>query len=245
MSNLEYISPAGLRIDGRRPNEIRHISFKMNMFPKASGSCYYEQGNTKVIVTVYGPREVQRGQALNDRAIVHCEYSMATFATGERRPRGKGDRRSVEISNLLQKTFESVILIDKYPRTQIDIFAQVIQSDGGTRCACINAATLALIDAGIPLNDFVVACAAGYLNSTPLCDLNFVEDSAGGPDLSVAYLPTSTNLAMVQMDSKVNIEHFEKILQCAMDGAKQIHQILVKRVEERVQELAKKRGLIK
>jgi len=177
------------------------------------------------------------------RAVINCEYSMATFATGERRPRGKGDRRSMEISQLLQKTLESVVLVEKFPRTQIDVFAHVIQADGGTRCACLNAATLALMDAGIPLKDFVVSCAAGYLDNTPLCDLNFVEDSAGGPDLPIAYLPTSGNVAMIQMDSKVSLDHFENILETAIQGAKQIYSILQRGVEERVKELAKSKGL--
>jgi len=55
-----------------------------------------------------------------------------------------------------------------FPRTQIDIYLQVLQADGGTRCAAINAATLALMDAGIPMKDFVVACSAGYINNTPI-----------------------------------------------------------------------------
>uniref|UniRef100_A0A7N1A7J9 Exoribonuclease phosphorolytic domain-containing protein n=1 Tax=Kalanchoe fedtschenkoi TaxID=63787 RepID=A0A7N1A7J9_KALFE len=71
-------------------------------------------------------------------------------------------RRSTEISLVIRQTMEACILTHLMPRSQIGIFVQVLQADGGTRSACINAATLALNDAGIPMSD------AGYLNNTPL-----------------------------------------------------------------------------
>jgi exosome complex component RRP41 len=82
---------------------------------------------------------------------------------------------------------------------QIDIFVQVLQADGGTRAACINAASMALADAGIPMRDLVVSCAAGYLNSTPLLDLNYIEDSGGGPDLTVGIFPKLDKVSLLQV----------------------------------------------
>ena len=93
---------------------------------------------------------------------------MASFSTGEHKKKTKGGRRQAEISLIIQQVFESVIMTELAPRSQIDIYLQVIQADGGTRCACINAACLAVIDAGIPMKDFVVACAAGYYDKTPI-----------------------------------------------------------------------------
>jgi len=78
----------------------------------------------------------------------------------------------MEISLLLKQTFEQVIRVERFPRSQIDINVHVLSADGGTRCACINAITLALIDAGIPMKDMVVACAAGMVSETPILDLN-------------------------------------------------------------------------
>jgi len=87
------LSPEGLRIDGRRANELRKIRCKIGLFSRADGSAYYEQGNTKVIAAVYGPREVEvRSQMKHDRAIINCEYFMATFSTGDRKKKAKGDR---------------------------------------------------------------------------------------------------------------------------------------------------------
>nr|GMC58337.1 exosome complex component RRP41 homolog [Ipomoea batatas]GMC68517.1 exosome complex component RRP41 homolog [Ipomoea batatas] len=166
---MEYVSPEGLRLDGRRPLEMRQLRAEIGAVARADGSAVFEMGNTKVIAAVYGPREVQnRSQQINDQALVRCEYSMANFSTGDRMRKPKGDRRSTEISLVIRQTMEACILTHLMPRSQIDIFVQVIQADGGTRSACINAATLALADAGIPMRDIVTSCSAGYLNSTPL-----------------------------------------------------------------------------
>eukprot|EP01102_Stenamoeba_stenopodia_P022610 TRINITY_DN9502_c0_g1_i1.p1 TRINITY_DN9502_c0_g1~~TRINITY_DN9502_c0_g1_i1.p1 ORF type:complete len:250 (+),score=48.24 TRINITY_DN9502_c0_g1_i1:154-903(+) len=248
MSNkIEFITPEGLRTDGRRPKELRNIRCKLGLFSRADGSAYFEQGNTKALATVYGPREVpayRRASSLHDRAIINCEYSMATFSTGERKRKTKGDRRATEISLVIRQTFESVIMTHLFPRSQISIYIQILQADGGTRCAGINAATLALINAGIPMREFVTSCAAGCINNIPILDLNFLEDSAGGPDLPIAYLPSSNKVTMLQMDSKLNLEQFEKVVQLAADGCKKIHEILVKEVEKYTLELVESRGLL-
>ena len=86
-------------MDGRRANELRKVKCKMGLFDKADGSAYFEQGNTKVVAVVYGPREVARANrgedsAQHDMALVRCQYSMATFSTGERKRKVAMDRRS-------------------------------------------------------------------------------------------------------------------------------------------------------
>ncbi|KVH97290.1 Exoribonuclease, phosphorolytic domain 1 [Cynara cardunculus var. scolymus] len=232
---MEYVNPEGLRLDGRRPMEMRQLRAEIGAVSGADGSAMFEMGNTKVIAAVYGPREVQhRSQMVNDKALIRCEYTMANFSTGDRTRKPKGDRRSTEISLVIRQTMEACILTHLMPRSQIDIFVQVLQADGGkrkilishskhlicyasqllftffsgTRSACINAATLALADAGIPMRDLVTSCSSGYLNSTPLLDLNYVEDSAGGPD--------------VTMDAKLPMDIFENVMQLATEGCKAV-----------------------
>ncbi|XP_057854225.1 exosome complex component RRP41 homolog isoform X3 [Cryptomeria japonica] len=220
---MEYISPEGLRVDGRRPLEMRQLHAQVGVVDKADGSAIFEMGNTKVIAVVYGPREVQnKSQQLHDQALVRCEYSMANFSTGDRVRRPKGDRRSTEISLVIRQTMAAAILTRLMPRSQIDIFVQVLQADGGTRSACINAATLALADAGIPMCDLITSCAAGYLNSTPLLDMNYVEDSAGGPDVTVGLMAKMEKVTLLQMDAKLPLDIFESVMQLAIEGCKAI-----------------------
>ncbi|RYR52745.1 hypothetical protein Ahy_A06g027633 isoform B [Arachis hypogaea] len=242
---MEYVSPEGLRLDGRRPMEMRQIRAEIGAVSRADGSAIFEMGNTKVVAAVYGPREVQnRSQQMSDQALIRCEYSMANFSTGDRKRKPKGDRRSTEISMVIRQTMEACIMTHLMPRSQIDIYVQVLQADGGTRSACINAATLALSDAGIPMCDLVTSCSAGYLNSTPLLDLNYVEDSAGGPDVTVGILPKLDKVTLLQMDSKLPIDILENVMQLATEGCKAVANYIREILLENTKQLEYRRGLM-
>eukprot|EP01112_Ceratiomyxa_fruticulosa_P010947 TRINITY_DN2925_c0_g1_i2.p1 TRINITY_DN2925_c0_g1~~TRINITY_DN2925_c0_g1_i2.p1 ORF type:complete len:247 (+),score=32.45 TRINITY_DN2925_c0_g1_i2:271-1011(+) len=232
MSRLEYITPEGYRLDGRKATEIRRLQCKFGIFSRADGSAYLEQGNTKVIVAVYGPREVQfkKAPSKHDRGTVSVEFSQATFSTTERKKKSKGDRRGNENSLFLKQTFESIVITSLFPRSQIDIYVQVLQSDGSVTSACVNAITLALLDAGVPMHDMAVACSSGILNSTPVLDLNHIEGTAEGPELTVVIFPHSTRVISLQMDSRVPLHVFENITRLASEGAKKIYQILQQEV---------------
>lgn len=126
MAGLEILSPEGLRLDGRRAHELRKIVCKVGVFSQADGSAYIEMGNTKALATVYGPHEPSnKSKALHDRVLLNCQFGMATFSTGERKRKPRGDRKSTELSMIIRRTFEAAILTELYPRSQIDIFVQV------------------------------------------------------------------------------------------------------------------------
>lgn len=236
MAGLELLSDQGFRLDGRKPHELRKTQCRLGVFGQSDGSAYLEQGNTKVLATVYGPHEVRgsRTKTLHDRVLVNCQYSMATFSTGERKRRPRGDRRSQEMTMHLRQTFEAAIKTELYPRSQIDIFVEVIQADGGNFCACINAATLALLDAGIPMKDYVCACAVGFANDTPLVDVSYIEGMGGGPELILALLPRSEQIVLLEMNSRLHVDHLEKMLEVATKGCKDTYAILDQAVREHI-----------
>src|SRR5438093_407433 len=112
MSHLEILSASGIRADGRKANEVRQVNCKLGVFDQADGSAYFEVGNTRVLAAVYGPHEISesnRGRSIHDRAVVNCQYSMATFSTSERKSRPRGDFRSLEINAYLNEIFETAI----------------------------------------------------------------------------------------------------------------------------------------
>jgi len=162
MRRNEYVNMAGLRVDGRRPPEIRRLMCKVGTDTASDGSAYVEMGNTKVLVTVSGPHEADNfSKSKHDRAVISCQCSMAAYASAERKLRGPRDRRNMEVAATIQKSFQHVIMTHLFPRSQFDINVHAIQEDGGVLPAAINATTLALIDAGIPLSDMLVACVSG------------------------------------------------------------------------------------
>jgi exosome complex component RRP41 len=157
MGRQEFVSD-GLRRDGRRPHELRRVAATIGVLAGADGSAVFQMGNTQVLASVFGPREVElRSQLRHDRAIIKCEYAMAAFSTGGGRRRGKIDRRSAELSAAIRAALEQTVALEEYARSQIDVCVQVLQADGGTRCAAVNAAVLALADAGLEGGRVVVA----------------------------------------------------------------------------------------
>jgi len=103
------------------------------------------------------------------------------------------------------------------------VFIEVLQADGGTRCASITAASLALADAGIPLKDLVVACAAGKADDTLVLDLMDEEDKLGKADVPVALMPSLNGITLLQMDGKLTHEEFETAVNMAIEGCKKIY----------------------
>ncbi|CAG9122193.1 unnamed protein product [Plutella xylostella] len=190
MPGPELLSTQGLRQDGRRPNELRRIHCKLGVFTQPDGSAYLEQGNTKVLAAVYGPHQAQKSKASTEGVVVNCQYSMATFSTGERKNRPRGDRKSQEMSLHLRQALTAAIKTELYPRSQIDVYVEVLQDDGSAYSVCVNAATLALVDAGIPLRAYVVSCSASMAwrdgRPEPLVDAARTDQASGGCLLTVA-----------------------------------------------------------
>ncbi len=219
----KLIDKKGIRLDGRKPNELRPIKLEVGVVPNADGSAYIEQGKNRIIAGVYGPREVHpKHLALQDRTVLRCRYHMAPFSVQERKSPAPS-RREVELSKVIRESLEPAIFVEYYPRTMINVFVEVLQADGGTRCASITAAALALADAGIPMRDLVVACAAGKADDTIVLDLMDEEDKLGSADVPVAYMPSMNVLTLLQMDGKLTSEEFENALSLALDGCRQIY----------------------
>lgn len=217
--STQFISPTGLRIDGRRPLEVRHLACKIGVNAKADGSAYLEMGNTKVVATVYGPREARyHREACHDKAIVRVEYTHAHFSEPVRIGFTKTSMKMKLTAELIQETVESALILSLYPRSQIDISVEVLQTDGGEVAAAINAVGLALVDAGCPMLDFVCACTVSMIDNTPLLDVNYTEQGANGPILLVAGLPKSRKIITVHLERKTEIKNLENLLETGLDG---------------------------
>lgn len=226
---MEMLSDQGLRFDGRRGHELRRMNCKLAVLEQADGSAYLEMGNTNVLAAIYGPHEMSRknrGSASHERAMINCQYSQATFSTFERKKKPKTSLRSIEITNNIRDIFENVILTHLFPNSQIDIFLEVLQSDGSNLSACVNAATLAIIHAGIPIKDFVISCSASLIDDTPIVDIShFEEASASLPIMTISMLAKSKQIVSMESSGKIALDSIEKLVDSALLGCDEIHQI--------------------
>ncbi|KAJ3261223.1 Exosome complex component RRP41 [Boothiomyces macroporosus] len=221
MSRLELITPEGLRVDGRRPKETRRIYSRTDLLA-ADGSSYIEMGNTKLITTVYGPKESKNN---NSNSIINVEFHLASFASGSTAKKLRNDKKLMENSIAIRDIFESV-LIKSFGRSEIDVFIQVLQSDGGVLAAAINGTCLALIDAGIPITDYVTACTAGYCNEQAILDLNYIEESSEVPCLTVALTPKNEKILLMNMEHRLHLDNFDSVLSLAKTGCQTIYESL-------------------
>ncbi len=240
MDDIQLIDKKGKRKDSRGPEDLRPIKIEAGVLDNADGSAYIEWGKNKIIVGVYGPREMhQKHLQRPDKAIVQVSYSMASFSVDERKKPGQG-RREHEISKIIAEALERSIISDQYPRTSIDVYIEVLEASAGTRCAGVTAASVAIADAGIPMIGMVASCAAGKINGQVVLDLDKLEDNIGDADLPVGYIPKTEEVVLLQMDGHFTPEEFDKAFVLARGACIQIQELqkeaLVKKYSQEPEE---------
>ncbi len=213
------------RYDGRKPDELRPLKIESGVLPHADGSAYIEMGRNKILVGVFGPREMHPKRfSKPNMATLRCRYHMAPFSVNPRRSPAPS-RRDNEISMVMRYALEPAVFLERYPRSVIDVYAEILEADGGTRTACINAASVALVDAGIPIRDLVASCAAGKIDGQLVLDLGDYEDKEGDADVPLAYMPKTEHVTLLQMDGVLSQDEFNGCIDLAIEGCKQIYEV--------------------
>lgn len=230
----------GKRIDGRGMKDLRPLRIEAGVLNDADGSAYVEWGKNKIICGVYGPREcIPKFEANSYKALVKCRYTMAPFASIEEHGRSGPNRRSIELSKVIGEVFKSLIIAEAYPRTEIDIYIEVLQSDGGTRTAAITAAAVALADAGIPMRDMTAGVAVGKIDGQMALDLAKDEDNFGESDMPIALSHRTKDILLLQMDGMLTKDQIMDALKMAEEACEKIHEIqadaLIRRYEKEVE----------
>ena len=224
-TGVKLIDDNGIRIDGRKVDELRPIRIEAGVLKSADGSAYVEIGKNKVLAAVYGPRECHPRHMQNPaKAIVQAKYNMISFSVGDRKRPGP-DRRSVEISKIISEALEYVVFTESFPRTSVDVYIEVLQANAGTRCAGLTAASVALADAGIPMKDLVPSIAVGKVNDQVVLDLNKEEDNYGQADVPIAMIPRTGEVLLLQMDGHLTVAEFNKAMEYAVPALEQIYQL--------------------
>lgn len=214
-----------VRIDGRKADEIRPVTIETGVVPNADGSAYIEMGRNKIIAGVYGPREMHpKRLSKPHKGVLRVRYHMAPFSVDPRRSPAPS-RRDKEISEVMIDAIEPALFLERYPRSVIDVYIEIIQADGGTRCAAVNAAAVALVDAGIPMKDLVAACAAGKVGGKVVLDLGDHEDKEGAADVPIAYMPKLDEVTLLQMDGILSTKETIKAIEMAVEGCKVVYEV--------------------
>ncbi|MEM0140099.1 MAG: exosome complex exonuclease Rrp41 [Ferroplasma sp.] len=207
--NIKLITDDNLRLDGRAFNEMRPIKIETGVVANADGSAFIEWGANKIMVAVYVREAYPKHNQNIDKAIVKARYNMSGYSVEERKRPGP-DRRTMEISKVISEALASAIVLEKLPRTEIDVFIQVLEADAGTRIASLTASSVAVADAGVPMRDIVVGCTAGKADGKMVLDLSKDEDNFGQADIPMAILPRTGKVVLLQLDGNVSQEELDE-----------------------------------
>lgn len=221
---IEFFDEDGNRVDGRKPDEYRETKMEVGVLEEADGSAMVETGNTRVIASVFGPQELHpKHLQESDRAVIKMRYNMAPFSVDDRMRPGP-NRRAKEIGLVAKKALEPAIELEEFPKAGIDISMEVVESDGGTRVTGINAAALALADAGIPMKGLVSATASGIVEDTVVLDVNGLEDKKGNADIPIATINGGDEITLLQMDGDISKETLDEALTLAKQGCSDLYE---------------------
>ncbi|MEE9358127.1 ribonuclease PH [Candidatus Vondammii sp. HM_W22] len=229
-----------MRPSGRKPDQMRPISFTRSFTKHAEGSVLVAFGDTKVICTASVEEQVPRFLKGADQGWITAEYGMLPRSTGSRMgreaSRGKQGGRTLEIQRLIGRSLRAAVNLNALGERTITLDCDVIQADGGTRTASISGAYVALCDAAnglletgklsqYPIHGQLASVSVGIYQSTPVLDLDYAEDSNAETDMNVV-MNDANAFVEVQGTAEGHAFHMDE-LQSMLDLAKQgIQQIM-------------------
>lgn len=228
------------RPSGRGLAEMRQMEAKVGVVPNADGSAMFAFGNTIAIAAVYGPRQLHP-QHMQDPAtgILRVNYDLLSFSVSDRKKPGPS-RRSQEISKMTEFALLPVLDIEDFPNTVIDVQIYIIQADAGTRTAGINAASLALAHAGIPMKNLICSVAVGKLDKELIVDLDKEEEDfeggEGPTDFPLAKIANSDQFTLIQLDGKIQPEKVKEVIDLANKACEKIYEVQKKALKEVIEQ---------
>jgi ribonuclease PH len=222
------------RSSGRRPGELRTLRIEPDYLEQASGSALISFGRTKVLCTASLEDGVPRWLSGNGRGWLTAEYSMLPASTGQRTPReasvGRQKGRTVEIQRLIGRALRAVADLEALGERTLWLDCDVLQADGGTRCAAISGAYVAArraldhVGLGRALTDSVAAVSVGIVEGEPLLDLDYEEDSSAEVDVNVVMAGDGRLIEVQATAERAPLDRgqLDELLDLAADGIEEI-----------------------
>ncbi|XP_077280292.1 exosome complex component MTR3 [Temnothorax americanus] len=224
------------RHDGRSNKELRNIFVKTGIVSQAKGSAYIEMGDTKVICSVFDPREVPNKTGYCVQGELFCEFKFAPFSHRKRKLHQQ-DAEEKEYSLILQRALEPAVCLQEFPNFQVDVYATVLDNGGSALAAAIMAASLALANAGVPMFGLVTASTVGICDRTYLVDPTDAEETfcstkavPGTADdhgiIVQAVLPQHGQISEMFVMGSIDMDTIERSMDLLNDTQKDICPIL-------------------
>ncbi|KAF2284634.1 hypothetical protein GH714_028661 [Hevea brasiliensis] len=216
-SDVDWVRP-----DGRGFHQCRPAFFRTGAVNAAAGSAYAEFGNTKVVVSVFGPRESKKAMMYSDVGRLNCNVSYTTFATPVR---GQGSDHK-EFSSMLHKALEGAIMLETFPKTTVDVFALVLESGGSDIPVVISCASLALADAGIMMYDLIAGVSVSCLGTNLIIDPILEEESCQDGNLMITCMPSRYEITQLTVTGEWSAAKMTEAVQLCLDACSKLVTIM-------------------
>ncbi|CAN1182201.1 Exosome complex component RRP41-like [Linum perenne] len=216
-SDVDWVRP-----DGRGFHQCRPAFFRTAAVNAASGSAYAEFGNTKVIVSVFGPRESKKAMMYSDVGRLNCNVSYTNFAT----PVRGQETDNKELSSMLHKALEGAILLETFPKTTVDVFALVLESGGSDLPVVVSCASLALADAGIMMYDLVAGVSVASLGKNLMIDPVQEEESCQDGSLMLTCMPSRYEVTQLTITGEWSSSNLNEAMQLCLDACSKLAKIM-------------------
>ena len=233
------------RSDGRKAEEVRPLFLRAGVTSQAHGSAYVEQGDTKVICAVYGPREVLRKEDFSMKGQLTCEFKFATFSCRHRRQHQQ-DSQEKDYSVQILEALEPAVCLHKFPKAQVNIYITVLQNDGSALAASITCAAVALADAEIEMYDLVAGCSSRVLGGQVLMDPKDLEEykwqskNNDGGSVTVGLMPSLNQISALTSRGEIEFSLVNKAVKQCVDTCQRLYPVLqaalVKSVKQKFKE---------
>jgi len=228
------------RFDNRKFEEARPMKAKVGVVPNADGSAMFSFGDTVAIAAVYGPKQLHPQHMQNpEKGILRCNYNMMSFSVTDRIRPGPS-RRSTEISKITEWALNPAVMIDDYPNTVVDVHISIPQADASTRCAGINAASLALAHAGLPMKEMICSVSIGKMDKQLVVDVDKkeedYEEGEGATDIAMSLLSSSEKITHIQLDGKISTKELNEAIEMGKKACKEINEIQKQALKDSVGE---------
>jgi len=231
------------RPSGRRAAETRPCHLRTAMVPNASGSAYVEQGSTKIVAAVYGPRDADRRDQVTASAtegLLYVDLSFSPFALMGV-SKDENEKRAVLYSSILQTSLESVTALERYKGNIINVHLLVLEDDGSVLTAALTAASLALADASIETQDLAAGAsihlaANGAESCMMLLDCDSAEERSmpsGSAVMHLGFCPSSGALCMLHSSGPLPPTSFEQMVLLGKDTAEVLGREMKSCIEQR------------
>ncbi|GAB9471794.1 Exosome complex exonuclease mtr3-like protein [Globisporangium polare] len=218
---IRVLLESAARLDQVRKSsdELRQVFMKLGVVSGAAGSAYVEFNRTRVVCSVYGPRNDTRSRReFSNEGQLVCDFKYAPFADQVgRRERGQ-DADELEMSSILTQALSPAVMLHKLPKCVVSIYVVVLESDGGELAAAINCASLALIDAAVEMYDIVAASGAGIVNAKVVLDPCQQEEVYGDGKVVLAYMPTVDKVTYMLQAGKIQHAQLQEAVDLCTDA---------------------------